>query len=91
MKKIKKILTYLSYLLRHKWFVFIECCKQGIFWRGLVHDCSKFLPDEFFPYAFHDWEKERDETGYYKPTDTGDLKFDYADTYRHRDRPASMG
>jgi hypothetical protein len=28
----------------------VECLKRGLIWRGLVHDLSKFLPDEFFPY-----------------------------------------
>lgn len=44
-------LKYLKYLLRHKYFVFIECFKLGIPWLGLIHDWSKFLPDEFIPYA----------------------------------------
>lgn len=75
-----KYLAYLSYVIRHKWFVFLECCKEGLIWRGIIHDWTKFLPDEFLPYARHDWEgeNERDETGYYKPTDTGDKAFDYA-------------
>ena len=73
-----KILKYLKYVIRHKWFVLLECCKIGMPWRGLIHDMSKFLPSEFFPYAFHNWNNERDETGYYKPTDTGDSKFDFA-------------
>jgi len=38
-------------VLRHKWFVFVECCKLGIPWLGVVHDLSKFLPSEFVPYA----------------------------------------
>lgn len=42
---------YLKYVLKHKWFVFIECCKLGIPLRGLFHDLSKFLPSEFIPYA----------------------------------------
>jgi hypothetical protein len=42
---------YLKYVLRHKWFVFIECAKRGIIWRGITHDLSKFYPDEFIPYA----------------------------------------
>jgi hypothetical protein len=41
---------YLRYLLRHKWYVFVECCKLGIPWRGIVHDLSKFLPSEWRPY-----------------------------------------
>ena len=80
-----KHLKYLSYILRHKWFVFLACCKQGIVWRGIIHDWSKFLPSELFPYMDYfygtmksDINKGRDETGYYKPTDTGDSKFDYA-------------
>ena len=46
-----KYLRYLWYILRHKWFVFIETCRLGIPWRGITHDSSKLLPDEFFPYA----------------------------------------
>jgi len=42
---------YLGYVLRHRWFVFIECLKLGLFWRGLTHDLSKFLPSEWFPYV----------------------------------------
>jgi hypothetical protein len=61
----------------------------GIPWLGLIHDWSKFRPDEWFPYAFHFYGPDshhgggshapvRDETGYYKPTDTGDSVFDFA-------------
>lgn len=73
---------YLWYVLRHKWFVLLEACKMGIPWLGIIHDLSKFRPDEFIPYARHFYGKDakqwRDETGYYKPTDTGDFEFDYA-------------
>lgn len=44
-------LQYLWYVIRHKWFVFIECCKLGIPLAGITHDLSKLLPDEFIPYA----------------------------------------
>lgn len=44
-------LKYLWYIIRHKWFVFIEAVKLGIPWLGLIHDWSKLLPDEWFPYA----------------------------------------
>ena len=77
-------LAYLRYLIRHKWFVFWECVRLGIPWRGLVHDWHKFLPDEWLPYVhyFHNPDgtrrQVRDKTGYYKPTDTGDPRFDYA-------------
>ena len=46
-----KHLKYMSYILRHKWYVFVECCKLGIPWRGLVHDLSKLLPSEWAPYV----------------------------------------
>jgi hypothetical protein len=52
-------------------------------WLGLLHDWSKLRPDEFFPYARYFYESDgshrniRDETGYYKPTDTG-TDFDFA-------------
>jgi hypothetical protein len=74
-----KHFKYASYLFRHKWYVFIECCKAGIPWRGLVHDLSKFLPSEWIPYANYFYKpKQRDKTGYCKPYDTGDKAFDYA-------------
>jgi len=76
-----KFLRYLRYLIRHKWFVFLECVRVGLWWRGLIHDWSKFLPSEFLPYANHfgnGIQAGRDKTGYYKPTDTGDPAFDFA-------------
>lgn len=48
---MKKYFRYFWSLLRHKWFVGIECLREGLFWRGIIHDWSKFLPDEFIPYA----------------------------------------
>jgi len=76
-----KFIKYLSYMLRHKWFVMIECFKLGLYWQGLVHDLSKFRLDEFIPYVNYFYGKKqiiRDKTGYYKPTDTGDDAFDFA-------------
>lgn len=82
---IMMYLKYLWYVLKHKWFVMLECFKMGLIWQGLVHDNSKFLPDEFFSYAnhFHGPKAQgiktgRDKTGYYKPYDTGDAAFDTA-------------
>ncbi len=40
-------MKYFLYLIKHKWYVFIECCKAGIPWRGILHDLSCFWPDEF--------------------------------------------
>ncbi len=42
----------LRYWLRHKWFVFIECCNLGVpLWIAILHDWDKLLSDEWFPYA----------------------------------------
>jgi len=45
-----KYFRYLWYILKHKWYVLIECIKLKIPFRGLVHDLSKFLPCEFNAY-----------------------------------------
>ena len=42
---------HLILVLKHKHKVFINCCKCGLFWRGIVHDMSKFSPTEFFESA----------------------------------------
>jgi hypothetical protein len=51
---------YLVYVLRHKWFVLLECLriaadllKQAlvIAWMGVIHDTSKLSAEEFGPYA----------------------------------------
>lgn len=44
-------LKRLVVLLQHKWFVFWECVPERLFWLGLVHDLSKFLPVELGPYS----------------------------------------
>jgi len=73
---------YLCYVVRHKWFVFLESCKLGVPLLGLIHDWSKFKPSEWRPYVnfFHGKgaKQVRDETGYYKPNETGDSAFDFA-------------
>ena len=72
---------YLRYVLRHKWFVFLACCREGLYWRGLVHDLSKFLPSEFIPYAryfFGGGLSKFAESGYYRAGFTGVSAFDFA-------------
>ncbi len=46
-----KHIKYLSYLVRHKWYVMLACFRYGLYWQGIVHDWSKFLPSEWLPYA----------------------------------------
>lgn len=45
----------LCYLIRHKYYVFLECIKLGMPLHAITHDLSKFLPLEFHAYSlkFH--------------------------------------
>ena len=77
---------YLWYVLRHKWYVGVECWKGGLYWAAIFHDWSKFLPDEFIPYARHfhgpqakeNLAAEKGKSGYKKPVKTKDPSFDRA-------------
>lgn len=58
---MKAHFQYLKYVLRHKWYVFIECCRLGIPWLGIIHDLSKFSRAEWRPYVlsfYSGWEKD---------------------------------
>lgn len=37
-----KILKQIKIILRHKYYVGIECFKLGLYWQGITHDLSKF-------------------------------------------------
>jgi len=52
-------LRYLDYVLKHKWFVFLECIRLGIPFQGIVHDMSKFRWSEFRDYAFNFYASEK--------------------------------
>lgn len=56
---MSKYLKYIKYVLKHKHYVFIECCKLGIPIRGLLHDISKFRPSEFKVYADYFYGKPK--------------------------------
>lgn len=43
-------IKYLKYLIKHKFYVTRECFRIGLYWRGLVHDLSKFNPMEWVAY-----------------------------------------
>jgi len=82
-----KHLKYASYVIRHKWFVMLECFKVGLYWRGLTHDLSKLLPDEWFPYAnyfygncpsFKDLPAGIKETFFGKTKEDVEKDFDFA-------------
>lgn len=48
---MKPHFRYLWYVVRHKVFVLRAAWSLGIPWLGLLHDLSKFSPDEWEPYA----------------------------------------
>jgi len=63
---MKRNISYLKYIVRHKWFVFVAGTKVGCsWWRLFVHDASKFLPFEWCAYA-KTFYKE-DGTKHYQP------------------------
>lgn len=67
-----KHLKYLNYIIKHKWFVLVAGWKLGIrplqeprlFWRLLIHDWSKFLPSEWFPYVEYFYGEHPDEVSF---------------------------
>ena len=46
-----RYVKYFFYICRHKWYVLRECWRVRLYWLGIIHDLSKFLPAEFRPYA----------------------------------------
>ena len=64
-------MNFLWYLLRHKWYVFVEMAKRGMWWRGVWHDWSKFIPMIFKQYrALYNLDDRgmlRDDSGFYNP------------------------
>jgi len=77
-------IRYFLYLLGHKYSVMLKCFSVGLYWRGLAHDLSKFLPSEFFPYSRHFYNPD----GSVRRTDPGrhdDPAFDRAQL-RHYNR-----
>jgi hypothetical protein len=80
-----KYLRYLKYLLKHKFFVMIECFKEGMIIEGIMNDFSKFSPLEFQAYANHFCGENRNvykyvsRNGYSKDDDPiKDVEFDKA-------------
>ena len=43
----KNIIKHFCLITHHKWVVFKLCCKLGLYWRGLIHDISKYSWTEF--------------------------------------------
>ncbi len=79
-----KYLKYLWYVIRHKYYVLVECFKVGLYLRGVLHDISKLYPSEFTPYANHFYGKkgkenaEKIKSSFYDPNKDSDDKFQWA-------------
>lgn len=44
---MNKYFKHFKTIVKHKWYVMKFCFKCGLYWRGLVHDLSKFSFAEF--------------------------------------------
>lgn len=57
-------------ITKHRWLVRKHCFSVGLYWRGLVHDLSKYSPAEFFSGAKYYQgtrspnSRQREEIGY---------------------------
>lgn len=49
--KLKNIVKHFCLVTKHRFIVLKLCTRCGLFWRGLVHDLSKYSPCEFFESA----------------------------------------
>lgn len=80
---MRRYLTYLSYVVRHKWYVFNAARALEIPLLGLLHDASKLSPSEFVPYAQHFYNADgttrtyKAHDGFYQDIDD-DVAFDWA-------------
>lgn len=64
---MKDHLSYLRYVIRHKWHVFKACARLGVPFRlAVTHDLSKFSPAEWGPYVHTFYNK--DGSGRYDET-----------------------
>ena len=78
---MKSHLKYLSYVVRHKWFVFLGGLRYGVPLHQLaVHDWTKFLPREWIPYVnqFYRPGAPKLRAGYFHNPDLGNVAFNTA-------------
>ncbi|MBR5570442.1 MAG: catalase [Oscillospiraceae bacterium] len=65
-----KIWKHFWTITRHRWLVCCGCFRVGLYWRGLVHDLSKYSPTEFWVGAkYYQGDRspnnaEREDKGY---------------------------
>ena len=74
--KLINIFKHLKLVFKHKWLVFKLSCKIGIPLRGLLHDLSKFSPEEF-------WESVKYYNGHGSPITSCKKENGYSRAWLH--------
>ena len=73
---MKNFFKHLHLINKHRFLVFIHCCKCGLFFRGLVHDLSKYSITEF-------WESVKYFNGFHSPIVESRLDKGYSKAWLH--------
>ena len=73
---INKAVKHFILISKHKWYVFKNCCKARLFWRGIKHDLSKYSFVEF-------WESVKYFTGDKSPIDNCKAAKGYSKAWMH--------
>ena len=73
---IGKFFKHLHTVNKHRFKVFVLCCKAGQPWRGLLHDLSKYSPTEFF-------EGVKYYQGTYSPIKNRKMEVGYSEAWLH--------
>lgn len=71
-----KAVKHFNLVNKHRWMVFVLCCKAGIPYRGLVHDLSKYSPTEF-------WESVKYFNGHSSPINFAKKANGYSKAWLH--------
>jgi len=72
----RNIFRHFRTVVVHKWYVMMECFKNGLYWQGITHDLSKFQPVEFF-------ESFKYYSGEHSPIDNAKDCKGYSDAWNH--------
>ena len=74
--KVGNVFKHFFLISKHKYYVYKNCCRAGMRWRGIKHDLSKFSPVEF-------WESVRYYSGDKSPIDNCKAANGYSKAWMH--------
>lgn len=80
---------YLKYVVRHKFFVFVAGWRLGVpFHRLIIHDWTKFLPREWFPYVdfFYGQSNEVRSNYFHNPENTSEVAIRFNAAWNHHQK-----